>query len=63
MRKKSKKYNYNKFRLFFINTKKKIINYRLKLPKSGKVYSIFYLLLLKLADSKISIKNKFYYQV
>ena len=37
IRKKSKKLNYIKVRTFFINTKKKIVNYKLELLKNAKV--------------------------
>ena len=54
MRKKIKKLDYSKVGLFFIKTKK-IINYKLKLPKNVKIYLIFYKLLLKVVDFIMSI--------
>ena len=62
-RKNSKKLNYVNVGLFFIKANKKIINYKYELPKNGKIYIIFYVLLLKLAQFKILIQNKFYYQI
>ena len=38
-----------------MKTKKKVIKYKLKLPKDIKVYFLFYILILKLVDIKISI--------
>ena len=62
-RKKSKKLDYIKVGPFSIKVKKKPVFYKLELPKDAKVYLIFYVLLLELADSKISIQDMFYYQV
>ena len=53
--KKIQKLDFIKVRVFFINTKKKPANYKLNLPKKTKVYYIFYVLLLKVADSKMFI--------
>lgn len=63
MRKKTKKLNYIKVRLFFCKIRKKIIIYKLELFKNAKVHFIFYFLLLKLADFKTPIQDIPYYQV
>ena len=63
MRKKSKKLDYIKLKLFFIKAKKRTISYKFNLVKNTKLYLILYILLLKIADTKISIQYIFYYQV
>jgi hypothetical protein len=50
IRKKSKKLNYIKIKLFFIKVIKKLINYKLDLFKDIKMFLVFYILLLKLFD-------------
>jgi len=50
IRKKSKKLNYIKIKLFFIKVIKKLINYKLDLFKDSKMFLVFYILLLKLFD-------------
>ncbi len=62
-RKLSKKLNYIKVELFFIKKTKKSVNYKLDLFKNIKVFSVFYILLLKSADSSISIQKIFYYKL
>ena len=59
-RKKSKKLHYFKFKLFFIRVKKRIV-YNKCLLVNRKVYFVFYILLLELADLKILIQDIFYY--
>ena len=61
-RQKSNKIDLIKIKPFFIKAKKRTITYKLKLHKNVIVYLIFYILLLELADSKIPMKDKFYYQ-
>lgn len=50
---KNKKLNYIKVRLFLIKVQKKTIEFKFKLPKNSKQYFIFYILLFRLANSKI----------
>ena len=52
---KNKKLYYHKVKLFFIKARKKSISYKIELHKNVKIYLIFYLLLLKLVDSKTLI--------
>ena len=54
-KKNSKKFNNIKIRLFFINNRKKIISYKIRFLKNVKIHYIFYVLLLKSMDPKISI--------
>ena len=60
-RKSSKKLNYIKVELFLVKKTKKSINYKLDLFQNIKVFSVFYILLLKLANSIISLQNIFYF--
>ncbi len=46
----SKKLNYIKVKLFFVKKIKRLINYKLDLFKNIKVFLVFYILLLKLAN-------------
>ncbi len=62
-RKLNKKLNYIKIELFFVKKTKKSVNYKLDLFKNIKVFSVFYILLLKSADSNISIQKTFYYKL
>ena len=39
-KRKSKKFNYIKVKLFLIKTRKKVVNYKLKLFKAFKIYFI-----------------------
>ena len=55
--------NYIKIELFFIKKIKKTINYELNLLKNVKVYSIFYISLLKSIDFNIFIQKTFYYAI
>jgi hypothetical protein len=50
MKKLSKKLNYIKVELFLVKKIKKLINYKFDLLKNAKVFLIFYILLLKLAN-------------
>ena len=45
----SDKLDHKKLRLFKITKKKRPVNYRLKLPKTIRIYPVFYVSLLKLA--------------
>ena len=62
-RKSSKKLNYIKIDLFFVKKTKKLVNYKLDLFKNIKVFLVFYILLLKLANSNIFIQKIFYYKL
>ncbi len=62
-RKLSKKLNYIKIELFFVKKTKKSVNYKLDLLKNVKVFSVFYILLLKSADSSTFIQKIFYYKL
>ncbi len=55
--------NYIKVGLFFVKKTKKSVNYKLDLLKNVKVFSVFYILLLKSADLSISIQKKNYYKL
>jgi len=50
-RKSSKKLNYIKIELFFVKKAKKLVNYKLDLFQNAKIFLVFYILLLKSADS------------
>ena len=58
-RKKSKKLNYVKVKLFLIKVKKRTISYKFELSQKTKVQTLFHVLLLELADSKTSVQIKF----
>ncbi len=60
-RKSSKKLNYIKIGLFLVKKTKRSVNYKFDLFKNVRVFSVFYILLLKSADSSISIQKIFYY--
>ena len=57
MKKSNKKLNYIKIELFFIKKQKNKINYKFELFKNIRVYSIFYISLLKSIDFNIFIQN------
>ncbi len=61
IRKLSKKLNYVKVESFLVKKTKKSINYELDLPKSAKVFLVFYILLLELANSITSLQDTFYF--
>jgi len=50
-RKLSKKLNHVKVELFLVKKAKKLVNYELDLPKDAKVFLVFYISLLKPANS------------
>ncbi len=62
-KKLNKKLNYIKIELFFVKKTKRSVNYKLDLFKNVRVFSVFYILLLKSADFSISIQKIFYYQL
>ena len=61
IRKLSKKLYYIKVELFFVKKTKRLINYKLDLLKNVKVFLVFYILLLKLANPITSLQNTFYF--
>ena len=52
----SKKLDYTKLRLFKKKTVKKSLNYKLELLLKMKIYPVFHIIYLKLADSNIFLK-------
>ena len=58
-KKSSKKLNYVKVRLFLIKKSKKSLNYLLDLLKNITVHLVFYILLLKSTDLKMSLQTIF----
>ena len=54
-KKPSKKLDHVKVRLFFIKKEKKLVNYKLQLPKDAKIHLVFHVLLLELANPKTPI--------
>ncbi len=62
-KKLNKKLDYIKVESFFIKKTKKSVNYKLDLFKNIKVFSVFYILLLKSADSSIFIQKILYYKL
>ena len=60
-RRLNKKLNYIKVRLFFIKEEKGSVNYRLALLQDAKVYLVFYVSLLELADARTPLQTTFYY--
>lgn len=58
----SKKFDYIKIGLFFVNKQIKSVNYKLDLLPNTKIHSIFYVLLLKSIDSKTFIQDIFHFQ-
>jgi len=54
-KKSSKKLNYKKIGPFKIKRNIKSISFKLDLPKIIKIYPVFYILLLKLANKKIPV--------
>ena len=61
IRKKNKKLYYVKVELFFIKAKKRSVSYELKLPDDTKIYPVFHVFLLELANLEISIQDTFHY--
>ncbi len=61
-RKLSKKLNYVKVESFFVKKTKKSINYELDLLKDAKVFLVFYILLLELANSITPLQETFRYK-
>ena len=52
------KLDHKKVGLFIIKIKKSNIIFELELSKGIKIYPVFYILFLELADSEISVQNK-----
>ncbi len=61
IRKKSKKLDHVKIESFFIKAVKRLINCELDLPKNAKVFLVFYISLLELADPSTFIQETFHY--
>jgi len=62
IRKKSKKLDHVKVESFFIKVVKRSINYELDLPKNVRVFSVFYISLLKSVDPSTPIQKTFHYK-
>ena len=62
-KKTSRKLNHKKVRLFFIKVIREEVSYKLHLLLNIKIYLMFYILLLKSANSSTSIQEIFYYQI
>ena len=60
-RRLNKKLDYVKVRLFLIKEEKGPVNYRLALPEDAKIYPVFYMSLLELADARTPLQTNFYY--
>ncbi len=60
-RKPSKKLDHVKVESFLVKKIKGPVNYELDLPKDAKVFSIFHISLLKLADSTTPLQDTFYF--
>ncbi len=54
-KKSSKKLNYVKVESFLVKKTKRSINYELDLLKNAKIFLVFYILLLELANSITSL--------
>ena len=54
-KKPSNKLDFKKLGLFKILGKTSIVNYQLDLPKHSRLYSMFYILLLELAQGNVPI--------
>ena len=60
-KKSNKKFDHVKVELFFIKNKKDRISYEFELSLNTRIYSIFYILLLKSIDFSTLIQKIFYY--
>ncbi len=60
-KKLSKKLNYIKVGPFLVKKTKKSVNYKLDLFKNARIFSVFYILLLKSANLIIFLQNIFYF--
>jgi len=58
----SKKLDYVKVGLFLIAEKKSNLNYQLELPKDARIYLVFYISLLELADANATLQTTFYFE-
>ena len=61
-RKLSKKLNHVKVESFLVKKAKKLVNYELDLFKDAKVFLVFYILLLELANPITPLQETFYYK-
>jgi len=61
-RRKAKKLDYIKVGLFLISDIKGPNNYRLELLKDIRVYLVFYISILELANPKILLQTIFYFE-
>jgi len=61
-RKLSKKLNHVKVESFLVKKTKKLVNYELDLFKNAKVFLVFYISLLELANSITPIQETFHYK-
>ena len=59
-KKPSKKLDHVKVRLFFIEEKKRPVNYWLQLPKDTKIHLVFHVSLLESADPKTPVQTTFH---
>jgi hypothetical protein len=53
--------NHVKVESFLVKKIKKSVNYELDLPKNAKVFLVFYISLLKLADLIMPLQDVFYF--
>ncbi len=57
-----KKLDYIKVRPFLVNKQRGKASYKLHLPKDARIYLVFYISLLELADSTIPLQTTFYFE-
>ncbi len=57
-----KKLDYIKVGPFLVNKQRGKASYRLRLPKDARIYLVFYISLLELADSTILLQTTFYFE-
>ena len=55
--------NHIKVESFLVKKAKRLINYELDLSKDAKVFLVFYILLLKLANLITSLQDTFYFHL
>ena len=53
--------NHVKVESFLVKKTKRLINYKIDLFKNVKIFLVFYILLLKLANSITSLQDTFYF--
>ncbi len=61
IKKLNKKLNYVKIEFFLVKKTKKLVNYELDLPKNVKIFLVFYISLLELANLITPLQNTFYF--